>query len=80
VSPLYGDFTGFCPILIHVGSDEILLDDSIALAEKASESGADVTLKVWKGMWHVFTSIGGIMPESRQSLKEISEFIKKCFA
>jgi acetyl esterase/lipase len=76
VSPLYGDYHGFPPMLIHVGSDEVLLDDSVVLAEKARESGIDVTLKVWKGMWHVFHITGRMLPESSRSLKEISEFIK----
>lgn len=76
VSPLYGDFHGFPPLLIHVGSDEVLLDDSLRLARKAKEAGVQVSLKVWKDMWHVFTTFGEKLPEATESLKEIAEFIK----
>jgi acetyl esterase/lipase len=77
ISPLYGDYDNFPPILIHVGTDEVILDDSIRLAEKAIEAGVHVSIKVWKGMWHVFTTQGNGLPEARQSLKEIAAFIKE---
>lgn len=77
VSPLYGDYEGFPPILIHVGTDEVILDDSIRLAEKARKAGVAVSVKVWKGMWHVFTAQGNGLPEARQSLREIADFIKE---
>jgi acetyl esterase/lipase len=77
VSPLYGNYEGFPPILIHVGTDEVILDDSIRVAKKAKEAGAKVSVKVWKGMWHVFTSQARFLPEARESFKEIAEFIDK---
>ncbi|MDP4146449.1 MAG: alpha/beta hydrolase [Bacillota bacterium] len=78
ISPLYGDYSDFPPLLIHVGTDEVILDDSIRLAEKAREAGVKVSLKVWRGMWHVFTTQNDILTEGKQSLKEISEFINRC--
>ena len=51
VSPIYADFHNFPPLLIQVGSDEILLDDARTLADKAKADGVDVTLKIWN--WHV---------------------------
>jgi acetyl esterase/lipase len=77
ISPLYGDFHGFPPMLIHVGSDEILLDDSLRLGRKAREKGVDVSLKVWKGMWHVFPTFSNRLPEARQALREIADFVNK---
>ncbi|MDP4090418.1 MAG: alpha/beta hydrolase [Bacillota bacterium] len=76
ISPLYGDYSGFPPLFIHVGTDEVILDDSVRLAEKAREAGVDVSLKIWNGMWHVFTSLDKVVPEAKQSFKEIAEFIK----
>ncbi len=76
VSPVYADFHGFPPLLIQVGSEEILLDDSLMLAEKAREAGVDVTLKVWDGLWHVWPALGSLIPESGQAFEEIGQFIQ----
>ena len=43
ISPLYADSTGLPPLLIQVGSDEILLDDATRCAEHAREAGVDAT-------------------------------------
>ena len=75
VSPIYGDFHAFPPLLIQVGSEEILLDDSIMLAEKAWADGVDVTLKVWDGMWHVWQALGELLPENKKTFEEIGEFV-----
>jgi len=74
VSPIYGDFHGFPPLLIQVGSEEILLDDSILLAEKAKADGVEVSLKVWDGMWHVWQLLGELIPENKKTFEEIGEF------
>lgn len=76
VSPIFADFHGFPPILIQVGSDEILLDDAVAVAEKAKAAGVDVTLKIWPGMWHVWHVTGTWLPEAREALAEIGQFVK----
>jgi acetyl esterase/lipase len=75
LSPIYGNFRAFPPLLIQVGSDEILLDDSIMLAEKAKADGVDVTLKVWDGLWHVWQALGGLIPESEMAFEEIGQII-----
>lgn len=54
ISPLFGDFTGFPPTYIQVGSNEILLSDSIRLKENMRGAGVSVKLDVFEGMWHVF--------------------------
>ena len=54
ISPLFGDFTGFPPTYIQVGSNEILLSDSIRLKESMRRAGVPVKLDVFEGMWHVF--------------------------
>ncbi|WLR51922.1 alpha/beta hydrolase [Bacillus tianshenii] len=80
LSPLYGDLTGLPPMLIHVGKDEILLDDSLQFVEKAKQAGVEAEVKVWEDMFHIFTFFGQVMPEGHQSAKELGEFLKKQFA
>jgi len=75
VSPLYGDMHGLPPLLIHAGDDEIILDDSTRLAEKAAAAGVDVTLKVWAGLWHAFPAFYPWVPEARRAHREIGEWV-----
>jgi len=75
ISPLFADFADFPPLLIQVGSEEILLDDSTHLAKNARAAGVDVTLSVYEGMWHVWQTMG-FLPESRAAFDEIREFVK----
>ncbi|HJV56135.1 MAG TPA: alpha/beta hydrolase, partial [Methylomirabilota bacterium] len=53
-SPLFADLRGLPPLLIHVGSDEVLLDDAVQLADRAKTAGVDATLEVWDRMIHVW--------------------------
>ena len=64
-SPLYGDPTGLPPTLIQVGSDEVLLDDSVRLAERMRAAGCEVELEVWPRMPHVWQVWARVMPEAR---------------
>ena len=73
ISPLYADFSGLPPLLIQVGSDEILLDDAVRCAEKAKAAGVDVTLEVWEGMFHVFQLVPNL-PESKTAVANIARF------
>ncbi|SDC61184.1 Acetyl esterase/lipase [Melghirimyces thermohalophilus] len=75
VSPIYGDLQGLPPLLVHVGEDEILLDDSVRLVERARDAGVDVTFKRWEEMWHVFQGFAAKVPEGRQSIAEIGEYV-----
>jgi monoterpene epsilon-lactone hydrolase len=79
VSPVYADFQGFPPLLIQVGTDEILLGDSILLAEKAKADGVQVELKIWEGMWHDWHILGGLIPESKKAFEEIGQFVRARF-
>lgn len=75
ISPRFGNFNEFPPLLIHTGTDEILLDDSLNLVEKAKKDGVEVTLKLWKGMFHVFSIFPDHTPEGKKSFKEVVAFI-----
>ena len=76
-SPLYANLGGLPPLLIQVGSEEILLSDSTHLAEHARRADVDVTIEVWEGMQHVWHFAGGILPEARQAIDRIGEFIRE---
>lgn len=75
-SPLYGDFAGLPPLLIQVGSAEVLLDDSTRLAEKATQAGVEVTLDVWEDMIHVWQYYAERIPEGRDAIAQIAKFIQ----
>lgn len=75
ISPVFGDFTDFPPMLIQAGSYEMLLSDSVTVAKKAKESGVKVRLHIYSGMFHVFQMAMKIMPESRQAWNEVGKFL-----
>lgn len=77
VSPLFADLAGFPPLVVHVGSDEVLLDDSTFLARRAAHAGVEVTLRTFDGLWHVFQAQAGLIAEADESLREIGEFIRR---
>jgi acetyl esterase/lipase len=76
ISPLYGDLRGLPPLRIHVGGDEILLDDAVGFAEKAKNAGVDVQLKVGKGLFHCYPVCAPLFPEATQAMDEICDFIR----
>jgi len=75
-SPLYADFAGFPPMLIHVGDAEVLLDDSTRLAHRARAAGVDVTFKLAPEMIHVWHFFSPIIPEGRDALAEVGAYIR----
>ncbi|MHA1645307.1 MAG: alpha/beta hydrolase [Candidatus Freyarchaeota archaeon] len=79
-SPLYADLKGLPPMLIQVGTSEILLDDSLRLADRAKAAGVNVELDVWEDMIHVFAAFAAFAPEGRQAIERIGEFVKKIFS
>jgi epsilon-lactone hydrolase len=74
-SPLYGDLRGFPPVLIQVGSDEILLDDSVRLAQRLHAAGGRVDLEIWQGMWHVWHYFASQIPEGQLAYERIGSFL-----
>jgi epsilon-lactone hydrolase len=76
VSPLYAELDGFPPVLVHVGSDEILRDDAVRFVAAARRDGVDASLGVFEGLWHVFQAFPGI-PETGASLREVGAFIRR---
>lgn len=75
-SPLYADLDRLPPILIQVGADECLLDDSTRLADRVREAGGDVTLTVWPDMWHVFPLFAAQVPQARAAIDQMGAWIQ----
>ncbi len=75
LSPLFGDFTGFPPMLVQAGSYEMLLSDSVDMVAKARAAGVKVHLSVYDGMFHIFQMAAKMLPESKRAWVEIGKFI-----
>jgi acetyl esterase/lipase len=75
-SPLYGDPSGLPPTLLQVGSDEILRDDSIRMAERMQSAGCDVELEIWPRMPHVWHAFAPAMPEAGRGIARIGAFVR----
>ncbi len=73
-SPLYGDTEGLPPVLIQVGSDEILRDDAVRMAEKLRRHNPQSRLEIWPRMPHVWQLYAPILPEARSAIARIGEF------
>ena len=79
-SPIHGDWAGAPPLLIQVGSAEVLLDDARGLAERARAAGVDVDLQVWDKMIHVWHVFCGLIDEADEAVQQAGAFIKKVTA
>jgi acetyl esterase/lipase len=75
VSPLFSDTVGLPPVRIHVGEDEVLLDDSRRYAERVAAQAGEVQLHIWEGMTHVFPSSVGTLAASKMALDDLGAFL-----
>jgi acetyl esterase/lipase len=74
-SPLFADLAGLPPLLIQVGSDEVLLDDSRRLAERAAGQGVKAELEIWDEMIHVWHFFYPQLQEGREAIAKIGAFV-----
>ena len=72
---VYADMTGFPPLLLQVGTNELLLDDSTRLAQRALDAGVDVTLDVTADVPHVFQAFAGALDEADEALDRAALFL-----
>lgn len=77
VSPIFGDFSGLPPLLIEVGTAEVLLDDARRLAANARTSGVEVTLYEGPDLIHVWHFFAGAVPEADEGIARIATFITR---
>ena len=75
-SPLYADLQGLPPLLIMVGTHEALFDDSTRFAARAEGAGVEVQLDIWQEMIHVWPIFADILPEGRQAIARIGDYIR----
>jgi epsilon-lactone hydrolase len=73
-SPVFADLSGLPPMLIQVGPDEVLMSDSIMLAERAGAVNVEVSLEVWPEMFHVFQAFYPFLKQSRDAIARIGEW------
>jgi len=71
------DLTGFPPMLLQVGTNELLLDDSTRTAARATAAGVDVILDITADVPHVFQSFAGVLDEADQALDRAALFISQ---
>lgn len=79
ISPVFGDFHGFCDLMMHVGSYEVLESDTLSVAKKAADQGVYVEATLYRGMFHVFQLAFNLIPEAKKAWKEIADFINRQF-
>lgn len=77
ISPIFGDLTGLPPLLIQVGSHEILLSDALRLAARAARDDVAVTLEVIPGVPHVFQAFAAMLDEADAALERAASFLKE---
>jgi monoterpene epsilon-lactone hydrolase len=75
-SPLYAELHDLPPILILIGTHECLFDDSSRFAAKAEAAGVEVELDIWEGMIHVWPIFADILPEGREAIEKIGNYVK----
>ena len=73
LSPLFGDLRHFPPVLIQVGTNEILLSDSVRLRDRLVQTGVPCRLEVWPEMWHVFQMFP--IRRAAQAMEHIGRFL-----
>ena len=75
-SPLFADLRALPPLLVHVGTAEILLDDSTRFADQARAAGVAVDLEVWDDMIHVWHAFASVLPEGREAIARIAQYLE----
>lgn len=77
ISPLFGDFHDLPPVLVQVGGDEILLNESKELRRRA-RGRMRLDLQVWPHMFHVWHFAARFLPQGQQAIEEIGRFVREC--
>lgn len=77
VSPVYGDFSGLPPMLVHAGGIEGLRDDAIAVKERADAAGVPCELEIFEDMFHAFHVMAAICPQAEPAIQSIARFIRE---
>ena len=76
-SPVYADLAGLPPVLVTVGTNELLLDDSIRVVRKIKDAGGQAELDIWPQMIHIFPFFASQVPEAQRAMQYICGFIRE---
>ncbi|NUS43540.1 MAG: alpha/beta hydrolase, partial [Mycobacteriaceae bacterium] len=76
VSPVHADLAGLPPVLLSVGSTEVMFCDNETMAHRLAAAGVPTTLQIWQDQLHVFQMFGPLLPESRAGLRSVGRFIQ----
>jgi len=76
-SPLYGDLAGLPPVRMHVGEDDVLLDDAVRYGERFEREGGTIQVHTWRGMIHVFPSNVALLKAAKEALDDIGDFLNR---
>ena len=76
-APLHADLTGLPPLLIIVGTAEVLLDDAVRLHDKAEAAGVESALEIWDDMIHIWPWFAPFLPEGQQAMDRMGDFVKE---
>lgn len=76
ISPIDADLTGLPPVLIQIGSREILRPDAEEMTDRLAAAGVPVELQVWTGQVHVFQAAASWVPEGRRALRDVGDFLR----
>ena len=79
ISPLFAPLGSLPPILVQVGSDEILLDDSVRFADRVWAAGVEIELQRFEGLWHDFQTTAQTLRVAREALDDIAAFLARRF-
>ena len=75
-SPLFADLSGLPPLLLQVGSNELLLDDARGVDERVRAAGGASRLEVYADVFHCWQMTDGLVPEARAALRQAAAFIR----
>jgi acetyl esterase/lipase len=76
-SPVHAALAGLSPLLIQVGSREVVLDDARRIERHAREAGVFVKLDVWPGMVHVWHLFASVLAEGQRAIEDLGSFIRQ---
>lgn len=77
ISPVFADLAGLPPLLVQVGTRELLLDDARRVVEQGRQGGVEVDLQQWSGMMHVFQAFAPYVPEARLAIEAIGVWARR---
>jgi epsilon-lactone hydrolase len=75
-SPLFAELRGLPPLLLQVGAEEVLYDDTVALKARAEEAGVEVSAESWGGMMHVWHVFHPALSEGRDAIARVGRYLK----